>query len=58
MCAVVTPDIPKIDPDRHLGLGAFRKCFYDELLRSLFYPYSLSLFQSDRLISFFGIDSS
>ena len=52
--AVMTPDIPKIDPDRHLDLGAAAWCFRDEVLRLLLHPHSLSLSRVTVLIPFFG----
>jgi hypothetical protein len=41
--SVMTPDIPKIDPDRHLDLGAAAWFFHDEVLRLLLHSHSLSL---------------
>jgi hypothetical protein len=50
----MTPNIPKIDPDRHLDLGAAAWCFRDEVLRLLLHPHSLSLSRVTVLIPFFG----
>jgi hypothetical protein len=52
-CAVMVPDIPKIDPDRRTDPGASAWYFRDELLRMLFICI-VSLLQKDLLISLFG----
>src|ERR1700743_400477 len=52
--AVMAPDIPKVDADRDPDLRAAPWYFRDEVLRMLLHPHSLSLLQSDRLISVFG----
>ena len=35
--AVMAPDIPKIDPDRHPNLGGAASNFRDEVMRCLFH---------------------
>ncbi len=40
--AVMAPDIPKVDPDRHLDLRAAAWNFRDEVMRCLFHGNSLS----------------
>jgi hypothetical protein len=37
--AVMTPDIPKIDPDRHPDLGASACYFRDKVLRRIFHGH-------------------
>ena len=49
----MTPDIPKVDPDRHLDLRAAAWYFSDEVLRGLFHGNSLSDLK-DLLIPFIG----
>src|SRR3984885_4247917 len=51
--AVMAPDIPKIDPDRHPNLGDAVWNFRDEVLRWIFHGDSLSD-PRDRLIPFIG----
>ncbi len=51
--AVMAPDVPKIDPDRHPSLGDAAWNFRDEVFRWLFHGDSLSD-PRDRLIPFFG----
>jgi hypothetical protein len=50
----MAPDIPKIDPDRHLDLGTAAWCFRYEVLRLLLHSHSLSLSRVTVLIPFFG----
>jgi len=52
--AVMAPDIPKVDPDRHPNLKAAPGYFCDEFLRMLFHPLSLSLLRATVLIPVFG----
>jgi mRNA interferase YafQ len=52
-CAVMAPDISKVDPDRHLGLRAAAWNFSNEVMRRLFHGNSLSDLK-DLLIPFFG----
>src|ERR1700692_3758154 len=52
-CAVMTPDIPKIDPDRHPTLGDAAWNFRYEVFRWLFHGNSLSD-PEDLLIPFCG----
>ena len=49
----MAPDIPKIDPDRHLNLGDAAWNFRNEVFRWLFHGNSLSD-PEDLLIPFFG----
>jgi hypothetical protein len=51
--AVMAPDISKVDPDRHLDLGAAEWNFRDKVMRQLFHGNSLSD-PKDPLIPFFG----
>ncbi|HMF63641.1 MAG TPA: hypothetical protein VK608_06085, partial [Edaphobacter sp.] len=51
--AVMAPDIPKIDPDRHPNLGDAAWNFGDKVLRWFFHGRSLSD-SKDLLIPFFG----
>jgi hypothetical protein len=49
----MAPDIPKVDPDRHLDPAAAAWNFRDEVLRWLLHGHSLSD-PKDLLIPFFG----
>ena len=51
--AVMAPDIPKVDPDRHPDPGAAAWNFRNEVLRWLFHGLSL-LLSEELLIPFFG----
>jgi hypothetical protein len=50
----MTPDIPKIDPDRHLDPRVAAWYFRDEVLRRLFHLHSVARFGATDLIPFFG----
>jgi hypothetical protein len=50
----MAPDIPKVDPDRHLSLGVPAWYFRDEFLRLLLHPHSLSLCRVTVLIPIIG----
>src|SRR5271170_4101736 len=51
--AVMTPDVAKIDPNRHLNPGDAPWYFRDEVLCSFFHPHSVALF-SATVSSHFG----
>jgi hypothetical protein len=51
--AVMAPDIPKVNPDRHPDPGTAAWYFRDEMLRWLFHGHSLSD-SKDLLIPVFG----
>jgi hypothetical protein len=54
-CAVMAPDIPKIDPDRRPDPGAPAWYFRDEVLRMLFHLHSLSLAVGPTCAHFFQL---